>query len=151
MGAADAIGKAVSEHDRMVREETGQWMNPEDIKIPKDMPQPQLWRILVAPIKPESKSKGGIVLPDASLDNVEILTNICKVLAVGPMAGKKPEWLVERGGKMVSMWDIKVGDLVVIGQYAGQRFEFRGLKAILLNDDEVLAKASSVAGFRVYL
>lgn len=134
----------MTEHERMVRDDTAQWMNPDDLVVPEDMPRPMLWRLLVAPIKPARKSKGGIVLPDESVDNVELLTNICKVLSMGPLCGRKPEW-------PEGVWDVKVGDLVVIAQYAGQRFEFKGVKAVLIDDDAIMAKAPTAEGFRVYL
>lgn len=119
-----------------------EWLNPEDIEIPAGMPQPQLWRMLIAPVQPKAESKGGIVLPDQVLDNTEMLTYFGKVMAMGSMAGKKADW---------QGYDIKVGDWVVFGRYAGQRFEYQGVKLILINDDEVLAKAEGPKGFRVYL
>lgn len=121
-----------------------EFLNAEDVNIPEGMPQPMLWRILVAPVRPKRMSRGGIELVPESVDNQEHLTNVCKVMAMGAMAGKKDTW-------PEGAWDIKVGDWVVIGQYAGQRFEFQGVKLILLNDDEVLAKAESPEGFRIYI
>lgn len=121
-----------------------EFLNAEDVSIPEGMPDPKLWRILVAPVKPKRLSRGGIELPDVTMDNQEFMTNICKVMSMGSMAGKKDTW-------PEGAWDIKVGDWVVIGQYAGQRFEFQGVKLILLNDDEVLAKAESPEGFRIYI
>lgn len=121
-----------------------EFLNAEDFKIPKGMPQPALWRILVAPVRPKSVSVGGIALPDEAMDNQEHLTNLGKVMAVGAMAGKKENWVP-------GAWNIKVGDWVVIGQYCGQRFEYQGVKLILLNDDEVLAKAKGPEGFRIYI
>lgn len=154
---------APTEHEHAVREDTAFWMNPEDIEIPEDIPTPQLWRLMVVPIQPKRMSKGGIALPDVAIDNVELLTNIGKVVAMGPMAGKKPEWakwpwwaqlpLIGHLAKprYPYLEQVKVGSLVIMGQYAGQRFEFRGLKAVLLNDDEVLGVAKTVEGFRVYI
>lgn len=151
----------MTEHERMAREDIGGWLNPEDLQIPAGMPQPQLWRMLVAPIQPRRQSKGGIHLPDAAVDNQEFLTNVGKVIACGAMVGRKPEWLrwPRWAGVPVLGWfarpqqlyEIKVGDWVVFGQYAGMRFEFKGVKAILLNDDEVLAKAEGPEGFRIYI
>ena len=121
-----------------------EWINAEDFQIPADIPQPQLWRILIAPVRPKSESKGGIALPDSVLDNTDALVFLGKVVGMGPMAGKKDNW-------PEGAYDIHVGDWVVIGRYAGQRIEFQGTKLVLLNDDEVLAKASGPEGFRVYL
>lgn len=121
-----------------------EFLNAEDVDIPEGLPQPMLWRILVAPVRPKRMSRGGIELVPESVENQEHLTNICKVMALGAMAGKKDSW-------PAGAWDIKVGDWVVIAQYAGQRFEYQGVKMTLLNDDEILAKAESSEGFKIYI
>jgi co-chaperonin GroES (HSP10) len=120
------------------------FLNDEDVTIPEGIPSPQLWRMLVAPIKPRRESKGGIVLPDEALDAEATLTYIGKVVKCGPLVGKKPEW--PEGG-----YDIKPGDWVVFGRHAGQRFEFKGVKLLLIDDDAIMAKADSPEGFRIYV
>lgn len=119
-------------------------LNDEDFTIPEGIPQPQLWRMLVAPVQPKKKSAGGIIIVDETQDAEEALAFIGKVVAVGPLVGKKPEW--PEGG-----YDIMVGDWVVFGRYAGQRFEYRGVKLLLLDDDNVMAKCDGPEGFRIYL
>lgn len=135
MGAAESLSEV---------EKTDYWLNPEEIKIPEDLPQPQLWRMLIAPVQPRRKSAGGIIVPEQARDSEEHLAYIGKVVAVGPMVGRKPEW-------PEGMYDIKVGDWVVFGRYAGQRFQFKDLRLLLLDDDAVMAKCSGPEGFRIYI
>jgi co-chaperonin GroES (HSP10) len=40
---------------------------------------------------------------------------------------------------------------VVFGRYAGQKFEFKGVKLLLIDDDAIMARAESPDGFRVYI
>lgn len=119
------------------------FLNAEDVKIPKGMPKPCLWRVIVIPVRPRSKSRGGIELVDVTQDNQEHVTNLGKIVAIGPMAGKKEGWTKEA-------WPYKVGDWVQYGTYAGQRFEYQGVKAIIMNDDELLTQCEGPEGFRIY-
>lgn len=128
----------MSEHEK-----TQFWLNAEDFTIPEGVPVPQLWRMLVAPVQPRKQSAGGIIIPDQAQDAEEVLAYIGKVVSKGPMVGMKPEW-------PSGMYDINVGDWVVFGRYAGQRFEYKGLKLLLLDDDAVMAKCSGPDGFRIY-
>lgn len=53
---------------------------------PEVLPKPVGWRILIAPIKIEETTKGGIVLVNESIKSEEYFRNVGKVLAVGPEA-----------------------------------------------------------------
>lgn len=135
LAAREAMGKAARGEE---------WLNPEDIEIdPETLPAPQLWRMLIVPVQPKAVSKGGIVLPDQVTNNTDMLVFLGKVAACGPLVGKKEGW--------ENAYDVKAGDWVVFGRYAGQRFERAGVKYILINDDEVLAKVNGPEGFRIYL
>lgn len=120
------------------------WLNPEDVKIPDGAPEPVLWRLLVVPVQPRRQSKGGIVLPDETREAEEHLSYIGKVIALGPMAGKKPEW-------PEGAYDVKVGDWILFGRYSGQKIEYQGVKFLFLDDDNVLGKCSGPEGFRIYV
>lgn len=137
------------------------WLNPEHVEMPKGLPTPQLWRMLVAPVQPARRSRGGIELPDIAMDNIEHLTYIGKVMNCGPVVGKKPEWarwprwaslpIVGAFAKPRYEYNIKPGDWVVFGRYAGMRIEYQGVKLVLLDDDAVLAKCDGPDGFRIYV
>lgn len=127
-----------------MKAETEAFVNNEDVQIPDGAPSPQLWRLLVAPVRPRRETKGGIILADETLDAQDILTYIGRVVALGPLVGKKPEW-------PEGSYDIKVGDWVVFGRHGGQRFEFKGVKLLLIDDDAIMAKAAGPDGFRTYV
>jgi chaperonin GroES len=68
---------------------------------------PLLDRVLVQRVKAESKTAGGIFLPEASVKEL----NEAKVLAVGPGG-------LDKNGKRVEV-SVKPGDKVLIPQYGG--------------------------------
>ena len=115
--------------------------NNEDTELPAgfeiDLPKPMYWRVLVAPTRPKEVSKGGIVLALANQEAQEILNFIGKVVAVGPMAGKH-ERLGGTGAETGPDFP-QIGTYVAFGRYAGQKLVHKGVKILLLNDDEILA------------
>jgi hypothetical protein len=50
------------------------------------VPNPTGYRIVLFPLKLDSKTKSGIILTDETVAESQITTNICKVLKVGPDA-----------------------------------------------------------------
>lgn len=146
-----ALGMADGEEDELPAV-TGAWANMEEVEVPADLPKPQLWRLIVLPVQPRKMSRGGIALPDVTRDNEGFLNYIGKVVAIGPLAGKKPEFEIPTPyGAPISAWNVKVGDWVVYGRYTGQKMEFRGVKFIVVNDDEILAVSNAPDGFRAYV
>jgi chaperonin GroES len=131
------------------------WMNDEEFKLPTDLPSPKLWRVLVVPVRPRRMSRGAhgtkIVLPDVSRENEGHLNYIGKVVAIGPLAGRKQDFLDPDAAGRGYLWDIKVGDWVIYGRYTGQKMEYRGVKFLVINDDEILASVPSPDGFRMYV
>ena len=115
--------------------------NNEDTDLPEgffdDLPKPTYWRVLVAPTRPKEVSKGGIVLALSNQEAQDILNFIGKIVAVGPMAGKHER--LGGDGKVPNPEFPKVGDYVAFGRYAGQRLLHKGVKVLILNDDELLA------------
>ena len=108
------------------------------------LPKPAGWRLLIAPVKINDTSKGGIVLIDESIKVAEYFRDIAKVLAVGPGCYEHPKF---QGGipldqKQPVPW-CKVGDVIHYSSYTGKDItvkhdgETAKLKAI--NDDEVVA------------
>ena len=43
------------------------------------VPNPVGWRIVLFPLKLESKTKGGLILTDETVEQSQVTTNICKV------------------------------------------------------------------------
>ena len=83
-------------------------------------------RILVRRVKEEEKSKGGIIIPDTAKEKpVE-----GEIVAVG--TGK-----VHEGGKVRPL-DVKAGDRILFGKYAGNEITVDGVEHLILREDEVL-------------
>jgi chaperonin GroES len=86
-------------------------------------------RVLVRRIEQESKSSGGIIIPDSAKEKpIE-----GEVLAVGP--GSRDE-----SGKLIQM-DVKVGDTVVFGKWSGTEVK-------LENEEYLILKESDIFGIR---
>ena len=81
----------------------------------------------------EQKSVGGIIIPDSAKEKPQEAT----VIAVGP--GK-----LDDDGKRLVL-DVKVGDRILIGKYAGTEIKVDGKEVVILTEDEVLAVIEDAA------
>ena len=84
-------------------------------------------KILVEVLEAEEKTKGGIILPDTAKEE----KTEGKVVAVG--AGK-----VLESGK-VQAPEVKKGERVIFGKYAGDEILIDGKKHKVLKESEILA------------
>lgn len=83
-------------------------------------------KIVVKRTEPESVTKGGIVIPDnAHEKSVEGL-----VVAVGPGA------FLENGDRRAI--DVKKGDRVVFGKYAGTEVKVAGEELLILREEDLM-------------
>ncbi len=83
-------------------------------------------RILVERIEEENKTPGGIIIPDSAKEKpVE-----GKVVAVGN--GK----ITENGE--VKALDVKEGDRILFGKYAGTEVKIGGQEYLIMREDDVL-------------
>jgi co-chaperonin GroES (HSP10) len=96
------------------------------------VPTPTGFRIVLFPLKLDSKSTAGIYFTDDTIEQSQITTNICKVLKLGPDAYK------DKARFPNGSW-CKEGDWVLITKYAGSRIRIEGGELRIINDDEVLA------------
>ena len=85
-------------------------------------------RIVVARTEAEGKTAGGILLPE----NAKEKPQQGKVLAVGP--GKQ----LDSGERATP--DVKEGDVILFGKYAGTEITVEGEEVIILRESDVLAK-----------
>jgi chaperonin GroES len=83
-------------------------------------------RILVQRVQEESKTKGGIIIPDTAKEKPAE----GKVIAVGN--GKKGD-----DGKLIPL-EIKEGDRVLFGKYAGTEVKIEGEEFLIMREDDVL-------------
>ncbi|HDD65048.1 MAG TPA: co-chaperone GroES [Firmicutes bacterium] len=84
-------------------------------------------RIVVEPLEAEEKTKGGIILPDTAKEKPQK----GKVVAVG-------KGRVDENGKAIPM-EVKVGDKVLYGKYAGTEITIDDKEYIILREEDVLA------------
>ncbi len=87
-------------------------------------------RVLVKRIDPEEKVKGGIIIPDTAREKP--LEG--KVVSVG--AGR-----LDDNGKRVSP-EVKAGDRVLIGKYAGTEVKINDVEHVIVREDEILGVIS---------
>src|SRR5258707_11501217 len=90
-------------------------------------------RIVVKRSESDSKTKGGIIIPDTAKEKpIE-----GRVVAVGN--GK-----VLKDGKVRPL-EVKVGDVVLFGKYTGTEVKIDGEEHVLLREDDVLAVTDAAA------
>ncbi len=83
-------------------------------------------RIVVRRVEDERKSPGGIVIPDTAAEK--------------PMQG---EVLSVGNGKIlddgsIRALDVKVGDKVLFGKYAGTEFRLDGEEVLMMREDDIM-------------
>ena len=107
-------------------------LNPTNIgkETVDQLPEPSGWRLLVLPFTPPSKSKGGLIYSQETLDKARIATTCGYVLKMGPLCYTEEKFTA-------GPW-CKKGDWVIFARYAGSRLPIEGGEVRLLNDDEVL-------------
>jgi chaperonin GroES len=83
-------------------------------------------RLLVKRLEEKEQVQGSIIIPDTAKEKPQE----AKVLAVGP--GR-----VTDDGKLQPL-DIKIGDTVVFGKYAGTEVKIDGEDLLIIREDDVL-------------
>ncbi len=83
-------------------------------------------RILITRVAEAEKTKGGIIIPDSAKERP--LEG--KVIAVG--AGKRLD-----DGTLIKL-DVKVGDSILFGKYAGTEIKVDGQDHLIISEDEIL-------------
>lgn len=114
--------------------DNGEWITDEDeaAKLDvKELPELPAYHLLLRPVSIKKKTKGGIILPDKLKDDIAYLTTVGKVLKVGAIAYKDKEKFP------TGPW-CKEGDYVCYGKHTGQKFVFKGVKLLLIYDDQVI-------------
>jgi chaperonin GroES len=82
-------------------------------------------RVLLKRVEQKEQKKGGIIIPDTAKEKP--LEG--KVIAVG--AGK-----IEKGERVAL--EVKVGDTVLVGKYAGTEIKIDDVEHVILREDEIL-------------
>jgi len=81
--------------------------------------------VLVSRAKEEEKTSGGIIIPDAAKEKPQE----GKVIAVGP--GRR-----DRDGNRIAT-EVKIGDRILYGKYAGTEIKLDGEDRIIMKEDEI--------------
>lgn len=84
-------------------------------------------RVIVKRLDNETKTASGIVIPDNAAEKPDQ----GEVLAVGP--GKKDD-----KGSNIAL-DVKVGDRVLFGKYAGQSVKVDGQELLVMREEDIMA------------
>lgn len=84
-------------------------------------------RIIVKRVEEETKTAGGIFIPETAKEKPQR----GQVVAAGN--GKKTE-----DGKVLPL-DVKVGDTVLFGKYAGTEIKVDGEEFLMMREDDILA------------
>ena len=84
-------------------------------------------RVIIKRLDQESKTASGIIIPDAAAEKPDQ----GEVLAAGP--GKRDD-----SGKLNAL-DVKVGDRVLFGKYAGQTVKVDSEELIVMREDDIMA------------
>lgn len=92
------------------------------------------FNLLIRPIPVKEKTKGGIYLPDKAKEDLKYLTNVGRVVAMGPYAYKSEKF---DQGDWCSGGAIEVGDFVVYGRHDGEKMKIGGVVFTLLKDISV--------------
>ena len=83
-------------------------------------------RIIVQRLEEEEQRVGGIIIPDTAKEKPQQ----GKVIAVG-------KGRIEKDGKVTPL-DVKSGDTVLFGKYAGQEIKIDGKDLLIVREEEVL-------------
>lgn len=84
-------------------------------------------RVIVQRVESETQTASGIVIPESASEKPDQGT----VIAVGP--GRRAE-----DGTVLPL-ELKVGDKVLFGKYAGQSVKVDGEEVLVIREEEVLA------------
>ena len=93
-------------------------------------------RIVVRRVEEETKTKGGIIIPD----NAQEKPIQGEVIAVGPGAR-------DESGKLVPL-DIKVGDRVLFGKWSGTEVKIDSKDVLIMKESDVLGVIEGKASVR---
>jgi chaperonin GroES len=84
-------------------------------------------RILVKRLEEETKTSGGLFIPDSAKEK----PIQAKVIAVG--AGKQ-----DKNGKLIPL-DVKAGDKILFSKYSGSEIKVDGEDHLIMREEDVLA------------
>jgi len=88
-------------------------------------------RVVVRRIDAESKTPGGIIIPDTAKEKPQT----GEITAVGP--GGRDE-----AGKLIPI-DLRVGDKVLFGKWSGTEVKLDGVELLIMNESDIMGVLDS--------
>ena len=119
-----ALGKAM---------QNSSWISDDDTIDPDILPELPGYHVLVRPISIKEKTKGGILLPGSVKDDISYLTTVGRVLKIGNLAYQDKDKFPN------GAW-CKEDDYICYGKHARQKLFYKGIKLLLLFDDQIIMK-----------
>ena len=112
----------------------GLWItDPEEVADPEVLPKIPGLHVLIRPVSVKSQTKGGILLPDSTKEDMSYLTTVGKVIVLGDLA------YMDKDKFPSGAW-CNVGDYVCYGKHTGTKLLYKGVRFILLFDDQITMK-----------
>jgi chaperonin GroES len=93
-------------------------------------------RVVVRRIEEDTKTKGGIIIPDTAKEK----PMQGEVIAVGP--GSRDEQ-----GKLVPL-DVKAGDTILFGKWSGTEVKIDGVEYLIMKESDIIGVIESKAAKR---
>ena len=93
-------------------------------------------RVVVRRVEEETKTKGGIIIPDTAKEKPQQ----GEVIAVGPGAR-------DESGKLVPL-DVKPGDHVLFGKWSGTEIKINGEDVLIMKESDILGVLDAPARVR---
>ena len=109
------------------------WITNAEVEDPDVLLEVPGYHVLIRPLAIRSTTKGGIFLPDKFKEDMKYLTTVGRVVRVGDTAYLDSEkfpngpWCCE-------------DDYVCYTKHSGQKFVYKGIRYILLFDDQIMMK-----------
>ena len=107
--------------------------NEEDEATPDVLPELPGFHVLVRPVSVKETTKGGIIIPNSTREDMSYLTTVGKVIKMGNLAYNDTDKFPK------GPW-CKEGDYICYAKHAGQKIQYKEVKMILLYDDQVIMK-----------
>ena len=84
-------------------------------------------RILVKRLEPETKTPGGLIIPDNAKEKP------VEAIVVGVGEGAR-----DKDGKRIPP-DVRIGDRVLFSKYSGNEIKIQGVEHVIMREEDVLA------------
>ena len=107
-----------------------EWISRDEAPDPDVLPEVPGFHLLIRPVSVKEQTKGGIILPDSTKNDIAYLTTVGRVLKVGDIA-------YQDTSKFPNGPWCKPGDYVCYGKHSGQKFFYKGVRMLLLFDDQI--------------